>query len=83
MAMDWPGARGAQNRDDAVLLDELGRGGDRLRLVGGVVLDDDLDLLAVDAARVVDALDLELERVLLGRRRAQRTSPSATGSLRP
>jgi hypothetical protein len=60
------GPRRADDGDDAVLLDELARRGDRLGFVGGVVLDDHLDGPAVDAARLVDPLDLELDRVLLG-----------------
>ena len=56
----------ADDRHDLVLLDELAGRGDGLGVVGGVVLDDQLDLAAVDAAGVVDLLDFGLEHVLLG-----------------
>ena len=60
------GAGRADDRHDLVLLDQLARRGDGLGVVGGVVLDDELDRVAVDAAGVVDLLDLGLEHVLLG-----------------
>ena len=48
-----------------VLSDQLARRGDRLGVVGAVILDHEVDLLAVDAAGVVDLLDFHIERVLL------------------
>ena len=60
------GAGGADDGDDVLLLDEPAGRSDRLGLVGRVVFDDHLDGPAVDAARVVDLLDLHLDEVLLG-----------------
>ena len=60
------GARAADHGHDLVFLDEAGGEGARRARVAGVIVDDEADLLAVHAAGLVDALDVELERLALG-----------------
>ena len=58
--------RTRQQRVDLVLLDQPGREGARLVRVAGIVINDELDLLAVDAALGVDVGDIHFQRLLLG-----------------
>ena len=56
----------AEQRVDLVLLDQPRGEGARLIGVAGVVVDDELDLLAGDAALGVDVGDIHFQRLLLG-----------------
>ncbi len=56
----------AEQRVDLVLLDQAGREGARLIGVAGIVIDDDFDLAAIDAALGVDVGDIHFQRLLLG-----------------
>src|SRR5215211_1033834 len=60
------GDRAADHGDYLVVLDEARREGAGLVGVGAVVIDDELELLAVDAALGVHLLDIHLDRLLLG-----------------
>ena len=66
IAMVVAGRGAADHRFDLVLLDQAGREGARLVGVAAVVIDDELDLLAVDAALLVDLVDIHFQRLLLG-----------------
>ena len=58
------GGGAADHRHDFVLLDEAGRESARCIGVGAVIVDDELQLLAVHAALGVDVIDVHLERFL-------------------
>ena len=60
------GGGAADHGDDLVLLDQAGGEGARGVGVGAVVVDDELQLLAVHAALGVDLVDVHFERLLLG-----------------
>jgi hypothetical protein len=57
---------GAIDREDPVLLDQLAGVGHRVLRPVAVVVEDGADLAAVDAARVVDDLDVEIDAELRG-----------------
>ena len=59
------GGGAADDRDDLVVLDEAGGEGARLVRVAAVVVEDELDLLAVDAAGGVHLLDEHLQGLRL------------------
>jgi len=62
-----------EHQQYAILLDELVRGLDRLLRVVGVVIGDEIDLAAVDAAFGVDLLEIRGNRLAdqaVGRGRA-------------
>ena len=60
-----PVGRAADHGDDLVVLDEAGGEGARLVGIAAIVIDHQLDLLAVDAACRVDLVDIDPERLVL------------------
>ncbi len=69
-----PGARCAQDGDDALLVDKLGHRSLGVGSVGSVVFDHDLDLTTVDAALFVDLRHFKIDGVSL---RSAKTSVAA------
>jgi hypothetical protein len=60
------GGRAAYHGDHPVILKQTRREGARLVGVAAVVVDDQFDLLAGDAARGVDLVDIQFQRLVLG-----------------
>ena len=58
------GGRSGEQRIDAVLLDQAGAESARLVRIAGIVIDDQVDLLAVDATLGVDIGDVHFQRLL-------------------